>query len=49
MLQGLRHQVAQVATQLGAARLLTYDAARLLEAGRPFIKGASMAKDYASE
>lgn len=49
MLQGLRHQVAQAATQLEAVRLLTYDAARLLEAGRPFIKEASMAKYYASE
>lgn len=47
--QGLQHQVAQVATQLEATRLLTYNAARLLEAGRPFIKEASMAKYYASE
>ncbi|XP_019570494.2 short/branched chain specific acyl-CoA dehydrogenase, mitochondrial [Rhinolophus sinicus] len=47
--QGLHHQVSQVATQLEAARLLTYNAARLLEAGRPFIKEASMAKYYASE
>ncbi|XP_076982435.1 short/branched chain specific acyl-CoA dehydrogenase, mitochondrial isoform X3 [Tamandua tetradactyla] len=47
--QGLQHQVSQVATQLEAARLLTYNAARLLEAGRPFIKEASMAKYYASE
>lgn len=29
--------------------MLTYDAARLLEAGRPFIKEASMAKYYTSE
>ncbi|XP_076409979.1 short/branched chain specific acyl-CoA dehydrogenase, mitochondrial isoform X2 [Peromyscus maniculatus bairdii] len=47
--QGLQHQVAQVATQLEAARLLTYNAARLLEAGKPFIKEASMAKYYTSE
>lgn len=47
--QGLQHQVAHVATQLEATRLLTYNAARLLEAGRPFIKEASMAKYYASE
>lgn len=33
----------------GSCRLLTYDAARLLEAGRPFIKEASMAKYYTSE
>lgn len=49
MLQELRHQVAQAATQLEAVRLLTYDAARLLEAGKPFIKEASMAKYYTSE
>ncbi|XP_027625904.1 short/branched chain specific acyl-CoA dehydrogenase, mitochondrial isoform X1 [Tupaia chinensis] len=47
--QGLQHQVAHVATQLEAARLLTYNAARLVEAGRPFIKEASMAKYFASE
>lgn len=42
----MQHQIAQVATQLEAARLLTYNAARLAEAGRPFIKEASMAKYY---
>ncbi|XP_053773818.1 short/branched chain specific acyl-CoA dehydrogenase, mitochondrial isoform X1 [Desmodus rotundus] len=47
--QGLQHQVAQVATQLEAARLLTYNAARLVEARKPFIKEAAMAKYYASE
>jgi hypothetical protein len=41
--------VAQVATQLEAARLLTYNAARLVVAGKPFIKEAAMAKYYASE
>ncbi|XP_019524704.1 PREDICTED: short/branched chain specific acyl-CoA dehydrogenase, mitochondrial [Hipposideros armiger] len=47
--QGIQHQVAQVATQLEAIRLLTYNAARLSEAGRPCVKEASMAKYYASE
>uniref|UniRef100_A0A452FYY0 Short/branched chain specific acyl-CoA dehydrogenase, mitochondrial n=2 Tax=Capra hircus TaxID=9925 RepID=A0A452FYY0_CAPHI len=47
--QGLQHQVAHMATQLEAARLLTYNAARLLEAGRPIVKEASMAKYHASE
>ncbi|KAM9549432.1 short/branched chain specific acyl-CoA dehydrogenase, mitochondrial isoform 3-T3 [Guaruba guarouba] len=47
--QGMQHQIAQVATQLEAARLLTYNAARLAETGRPFIKEASMAKYYAAE
>lgn len=49
ILQGLQHQVAQVAVQLEAARLLIYNTARLLEAGKSFIKEASMAKYYASE
>nr|XP_033796885.1 short/branched chain specific acyl-CoA dehydrogenase, mitochondrial isoform X3 [Geotrypetes seraphini] len=47
--QGMQHQIAHVATQLEAARLLTYNAARMLEAGVPFIKEASMAKYYSSE
>ncbi|KAM5323386.1 short/branched chain specific acyl-CoA dehydrogenase, mitochondrial isoform 2-T3 [Glossophaga mutica] len=47
--QGLQHQVAQVATQLEAARLLTYNAARLVEGRKLFIKEAAMAKYYASE
>lgn len=45
----MQHQIAHVATQLEAARLLTYNAARLKEAGRPFIKEACMAKYFASE
>ena len=49
LFQGLQHQVAHMATQLEAARLLTYNAARLLEAGRPIVKEASMAKYHASE
>ncbi|KAM9462556.1 short/branched chain specific acyl-CoA dehydrogenase, mitochondrial [Clarias gariepinus] len=47
--QGMQHQISQVATQLEAARLLTYNAARLREAGRPFIKEACMAKYFSSE
>uniref|UniRef100_K7FLN0 Short/branched chain specific acyl-CoA dehydrogenase, mitochondrial n=2 Tax=Pelodiscus sinensis TaxID=13735 RepID=K7FLN0_PELSI len=47
--QGMQHQIAQVATQLEAARLLTYNAARLVEAGKPFVKESSMAKYYAAE
>lgn len=45
----MQHQIAHVATQLEAARLLTYNAARLKEAGRPFIKEACMAKYFTSE
>ncbi|KAJ8365560.1 hypothetical protein SKAU_G00143910 [Synaphobranchus kaupii] len=47
--QGMQHQIAHVATQLEAARLLTYNAARLREAKRPFIKEACMAKYFAAE
>ncbi|XP_050293495.1 short/branched chain specific acyl-CoA dehydrogenase, mitochondrial [Anthonomus grandis grandis] len=47
--QGMQHQIAHIATQIECARLLTYNAARLLEQGVPYIKEASMAKYYASE
>jgi short/branched chain acyl-CoA dehydrogenase len=47
--QGMQHQVATVATQIEASRLLIYNAARLREAGKPFVKEAAMAKYYASE
>jgi len=47
--QGMQHQYAQVATQIEAARLLTYNAARLKETGKPFVKEAAMAKLYASQ
>ncbi len=44
----MQHQVADVGTQIEAARLLTYNAARLKEAGSPCIKEAAMAKLYSS-
>lgn len=44
----MQHQIAQVATQIEAARLLVYNACRLKEAGLPFVKEAAMAKYYAS-
>jgi butyryl-CoA dehydrogenase/short/branched chain acyl-CoA dehydrogenase len=47
--QGVQFQVAELATQLEAARLLVYNAARLKEAGRPFLTEAAMAKLYASQ
>lgn len=47
--QGMQHQIAHVAAQIEAARLLTYNAARLLDQGAPFIKEASIAKYIASE
>ena len=47
--QGMAFQQAQAAVEIEAARLLTYNAARLKEAGQPFTKQAAMAKLYASE
>ena len=37
-----------MATEIEAARLLTYNAARLRDAGLPFVKEAAMAKLFAS-
>lgn len=47
--QSLQHQVAQVATELECARLLVYNAARLVEAKKDVMKEAAMAKFFASE
>ncbi|KAJ2155968.1 hypothetical protein GGF46_005493 [Coemansia sp. RSA 552] len=47
--QGMQQQYAQIATEIEAARLLTYNAARLKGEGKPFIKEAAMAKLYASQ
>jgi len=47
--QAVQHQVAQAATEIEAARLLVYNAARLNDAGKTFIKEAAMAKLYATE
>ncbi|RXK40007.1 acyl-CoA oxidase [Tremella mesenterica] len=46
--QGMAFQFAEVATEIEAARLLTYNAARLKEEGRPFLVQAAQAKWYAS-
>lgn len=45
--QGMQHQIADVATQIEAARLLVYNAARLRESGLPYVKEAAMAKYHA--
>jgi len=47
--QGLQFQYAQTATEIEAARLMVYNAARLKDAGKPFIKEAAMAKLYSSQ
>src|SRR5215210_8398690 len=46
--QGLQFQLAEMATQIEAARLMVYNAARLKDAGLPFVKEAAMAKLYSS-
>jgi short-chain 2-methylacyl-CoA dehydrogenase len=47
--QGVQFQIANAATQLEAARLMVYNAARLKDAGKPFLREAAMAKLFSSE
>jgi butyryl-CoA dehydrogenase len=47
--QGVQFELAEMATEIEAARLLVYNAARLKDAGRPFLSQAAMAKLYSSE
>lgn len=47
--QGMQFQIAQAAIDLEAARLLTYNAARRKEEGKPFTKEAAMAKYWSSQ
>jgi alkylation response protein AidB-like acyl-CoA dehydrogenase len=46
--QGLQFQLAEMATDLEAARLMVYNAARMKDAGQNFVKEAAMAKLYSS-
>ncbi|HWS54928.1 MAG TPA: acyl-CoA dehydrogenase [Pyrinomonadaceae bacterium] len=46
--QAVQFQLAEMATQIEAARLMVYNAARLKDAGLPFVKEAAMAKLYSS-
>ncbi|CAK5002543.1 unnamed protein product [Aphanomyces euteiches] len=46
--QGMQHQQAEIALDIETARLLVYNAARLKDAGMPFVKQAAMAKLHAS-
>ena len=46
--QAVQFLLAELATEIEAARLLTYNAARLRDTGAPFIKEAAMAKLFAS-
>src|SRR5579872_5866254 len=47
--QGVQFDLAKMATEVEAARLLVYNAARLKDAGLPFTSEAAMAKYFASE
>jgi alkylation response protein AidB-like acyl-CoA dehydrogenase len=47
--QGVQFQYARVATEIEAARLMVYNAARLKDAGQSYVKEAAMAKLFASE
>ena len=47
--QGVQFQIAQMATEIEAARLMIYNAARLKDAGKPFVKEAAMGKLFSSQ
>jgi alkylation response protein AidB-like acyl-CoA dehydrogenase len=47
--QAVQHQIARAATEVEAARLLVYNAARLRDARHPFLTEAAMAKIFSSE
>ena len=47
--QGVQFQLAQAATELEAARLMVYNAARLEGAGEPYTMQAAMAKLFSSQ
>ena len=47
--QGVQFEIARAATELEAARLMVYNAARLRDEGHPFLKEAAMCKLFSSE
>jgi alkylation response protein AidB-like acyl-CoA dehydrogenase len=47
--QGIQFQLAQMATEIEAARLMVYNAARMKDAGMPFVKEAAMTKLFCSQ
>jgi alkylation response protein AidB-like acyl-CoA dehydrogenase len=47
--QGIQFQIAQMATEIEAARLMVYNAARMKDAGMPFLKEAAMTKLFCSQ
>jgi butyryl-CoA dehydrogenase/short/branched chain acyl-CoA dehydrogenase len=47
--QAIQFQLARLATEVEAARLMAYNAARLKDAGQPFLTSAAMAKYFCSQ
>ncbi len=47
--QGIQFQLAELATEIEASRLMVYNAARLKDAGLDFLKEAAMAKYFSSQ
>ncbi|HVF88451.1 MAG TPA: acyl-CoA dehydrogenase [Blastocatellia bacterium] len=47
--QGVQFQIAQLATELEAARLMVYNAARLKDSGEDYVRQAAMAKLFTSQ
>ncbi|MCU1269620.1 MAG: Butyryl-CoA dehydrogenase [Acidobacteriaceae bacterium] len=47
--QGIQFQLAQMATEIEAVRLMVYNAARMKDAGVPFVKEAAMTKLFCSQ
>ena len=47
--QGIQFQLAQMATEIEASRLMVYNAARMKDAGMNFVKEAAMAKLFCSQ
>ncbi|HTM26683.1 MAG TPA: acyl-CoA dehydrogenase [Vicinamibacterales bacterium] len=47
--QAVQHQIARAAVDVEAARLTVYNAARLRDAGRPFLTEAAICKIFSSE
>ena len=47
--QGIQFQIAQMATEIEAARMLLYNCARMKDAGMSFLKEAAMTKLYTSQ
>lgn len=47
--QGVQFQIAQIATEVEAARLMVYNCARMKDAGEDFVKQAAMTKLFTSQ